>query len=84
MGVTWERAKKFNVGPGVLGLTFGCSCGPQAPLRLRNGGGNLQRIGFARHFFDAWEKRAGVFNRADELVFENRCRAPADVHTVKS
>ena len=46
-------------------------------------GGNLQRIGFARHFFDAWEKRAGVFNRADELVFENRCRAPADVHTRK-
>ena len=58
-------------------------CARAHELIAERRGGNLQRIGFARHFFDAWEKRAGVFNRADELVFENRCRAPADVHARK-
>ena len=51
------------------------------PLEIaERGRGDLKRVGFARHFLDAGEKRASVFDRANEFVFENCRRAPADVH----
>ena len=48
-----------------------------------SGRGNLRRVCFTGNFFDSREKRAGVLNCFDELVFNDCCRAAADIHALK-